>query len=115
MTTDCADFTDAFLFFSSSVPSVKSVVKMTPMNDDREVILSRVRGALAPLAKRAVYPTYADNVAVMRDVVEWRDPWTFGRRFPHFPSENGPATYPDAGETVDVIRRTRKAGQRRGL
>ena len=54
---------------------------MTPMNDDREVILSRVRGALAPLAKRAVYPTYADNVAVMRDVVEWRDPWTlFGER-----------------------------------
>jgi L-lactate dehydrogenase complex protein LldG len=45
------------------------------MNDDREVILSRVRGALAPLAKRAPYPVYPDDVAVMRDVVDWRDPW----------------------------------------
>jgi L-lactate dehydrogenase complex protein LldG len=45
------------------------------MNDDREIILSRVRGALAPLAERAAYPTFADDVAVMRDVVDWRDPW----------------------------------------
>jgi L-lactate dehydrogenase complex protein LldG len=46
------------------------------MNDDREVILSRVRGALAPLAKRAAYPGFPDNVAVMREGVEWRDPWS---------------------------------------
>ena len=45
------------------------------MNDDREVIFSRVRGALAPLAKRAAYPAYPDDVAVMRDFVDWRDPW----------------------------------------
>jgi L-lactate dehydrogenase complex protein LldG len=45
------------------------------MNDDREVILSRVRGALAPLVERAASPTYSDDVAVMRDVVDWRDPW----------------------------------------
>ena len=45
------------------------------MNDDREIILSRVRGALAPLAERAGYPAFADDVAVMRDVVDWRDPW----------------------------------------
>jgi L-lactate dehydrogenase complex protein LldG len=46
------------------------------MNDDREVILSRVRGALAPLAKRTPYPAYPDDVAVMRDVVDWKDPWS---------------------------------------
>jgi L-lactate dehydrogenase complex protein LldG len=46
------------------------------MNDDREVILSRVRGALAPLAKRAACPTYPDNVAVMRNAGDGRDPWT---------------------------------------
>ena len=40
------------------------------MNDDREVILSRVRGALAPLPKRAAYPDFPDDVAVMREVVD---------------------------------------------
>jgi L-lactate dehydrogenase complex protein LldG len=45
------------------------------MNDDREVILSRVRGALAQLAKRAAYPAYPDDVAVMREITDWRDPW----------------------------------------
>ena len=45
------------------------------MNDDREIILSRVRGALEPLAERAGYPAFADDVAVMRDMVDWRDPW----------------------------------------
>ena len=46
------------------------------MNNDREVILSRVRGALAPLAKRAGYPAYPDDVAVMHEVVDWKDPWS---------------------------------------
>jgi len=46
------------------------------MNDDREVILSRVRGALAPLPKRAAYPHFSDDVAVMREVVDWKDPWS---------------------------------------
>jgi L-lactate dehydrogenase complex protein LldG len=46
------------------------------MNDDREIILSRVRGALAPLAKRAVYPTYPDGVAVMQGLDESKDPWS---------------------------------------
>ena len=46
------------------------------MNDDREVILSRVRGALAPLERRAPYPTYPGDVAVMREIVDWKDPWS---------------------------------------
>ena len=46
------------------------------MNDDREVILSRVRGALAPLAKRAPYPDYPADAAAMRDGGDGRDPWT---------------------------------------
>jgi L-lactate dehydrogenase complex protein LldG len=46
------------------------------MNDDREVILSRVRGALAPLRKRAAYPNFPDDVAVMHEVVDWKDPWS---------------------------------------
>ena len=45
------------------------------MNDDREIILSRVRGALAPLAQRAAYPNYPDEVADMRDAGDGRDPW----------------------------------------
>jgi L-lactate dehydrogenase complex protein LldG len=45
------------------------------MNDEREIILSRVRGALAPLAQRAPYPDFPDDVAVMHDVVDGRDPW----------------------------------------
>jgi len=45
------------------------------MNDDREIILSRVRGALAPLAERAAYPSFADDVALMRGIVDGRDPW----------------------------------------
>ena len=49
------------------------------MNDDREVILSRVRGALAPLTKRAPYPAYADDVAVMHQLIDHKDPWTVFR------------------------------------
>lgn len=46
------------------------------MNDDRETILRRVQGALAPLEKRAPYPEYADDVAVMHQLIDGRDPWT---------------------------------------
>ncbi len=45
------------------------------MNDDREIILSRVRGALAPLARRAAYPAYPDDVAAMRTLDQGGDPW----------------------------------------
>jgi len=46
------------------------------MNSDRDVILSRVRGALAPLARRAAYPAYPDDAAVMHELVDWKDPWS---------------------------------------
>jgi L-lactate dehydrogenase complex protein LldG len=46
------------------------------MNDDREIILSRVRGALAPLTRRAAYPGYPDDVAVMHQLLSGRDPWS---------------------------------------
>jgi L-lactate dehydrogenase complex protein LldG len=45
-------------------------------SDDRESILSRVRGALAPLHERAHYPDYADDIAVMRSVFDGRDLWS---------------------------------------
>ena len=41
--------------------------------DDRESILSRVRGALAPLHARAPLPDYTTEIAVMRDLVAGRD------------------------------------------
>ena len=41
--------------------------------DDRESILSRVRGALAPLHQRAALPNYDTELAVMRRVLENRD------------------------------------------
>jgi len=44
------------------------------MSDARETILSRVRGALSPLKERAAYPQYADDVAVMHQVLDGRDP-----------------------------------------
>jgi len=52
------------------------------MNDDREVIISRVRGALAPLTKRAAYPSYPDDVAATpAAAAALSDPWkTFCER-----------------------------------
>jgi L-lactate dehydrogenase complex protein LldG len=41
--------------------------------DDRESILSRVRGALAPLHDRAPLPDYTTEIAVMRNLVAGRD------------------------------------------
>ncbi len=41
--------------------------------DDRESILSRVRGALAPLHERAPLPDYSTEIAVMRSLVAGRD------------------------------------------
>lgn len=43
------------------------------MSDDREAILSRVRGALAPLHERAALPQYDAEIAVMRRLLEGRD------------------------------------------
>ncbi len=45
------------------------------MSDDREVILGRVRAALAPLSHRADYPAYPDDAAVMHRLIDGRDPW----------------------------------------
>jgi L-lactate dehydrogenase complex protein LldG len=43
------------------------------MSDDREAILSRVRGALAPLRERAALPSYDSEIAVMRKLIAGRD------------------------------------------
>ena len=43
------------------------------MSDDREAILSRVRGALAPLRERAALPAYDSEIAVMRKLLAGRD------------------------------------------
>jgi L-lactate dehydrogenase complex protein LldG len=44
-----------------------------PSSDDRESILSRVRGALAPLHERALKPDYSTEIAVMRKMLGNRD------------------------------------------
>jgi L-lactate dehydrogenase complex protein LldG len=43
------------------------------MTDDREAILSRVRGALAPLRERAPLPRYDADISVMRNLIRGRD------------------------------------------
>lgn len=43
------------------------------MADDRESILSRVRGALAPLHERAALPQYDAELAVLRKLITGRD------------------------------------------
>jgi L-lactate dehydrogenase complex protein LldG len=43
------------------------------MPDDREAILSRVRGALSPLRERAPLPQYDAGIAVMRKLIAGRD------------------------------------------
>lgn len=43
------------------------------MSDDREAILSRVRGALVPLRDRAPLPQYDSEIAVMRTMIAGRD------------------------------------------
>lgn len=43
------------------------------MTDDRELILARVRGALAPLQSRAPLPDYDSEMAVMRKLIAGRD------------------------------------------
>lgn len=43
------------------------------MSNDREAILSRVKGALAPLKERASLPIYDAEIAVMRSLLEGRD------------------------------------------
>jgi L-lactate dehydrogenase complex protein LldG len=44
------------------------------MNDDRELILKRVRDALAPLKERASLPDYHGDLAVMRKLLSGHDP-----------------------------------------
>ena len=44
-----------------------------PATDDREAILSRVRGALAPLHTRAALPDYDSGMSVMRGMIAGRD------------------------------------------
>ena len=44
-----------------------------PATDDREAILSRVRGALAPLRARARLPDYDTEISVMRNLIAGRD------------------------------------------
>jgi L-lactate dehydrogenase complex protein LldG len=44
------------------------------MSDERDLILKRVKDALAPLAKREPLPEYAGDLAVMRQIVAGRDP-----------------------------------------
>jgi L-lactate dehydrogenase complex protein LldG len=44
------------------------------MTDDRESILTRVRGALAPLHERAPLPEYDTELAVMRGLLAGHDP-----------------------------------------
>ena len=44
-----------------------------PDADDREAILSRVRGALAPLHERAAMPDYDAEISVMRKMIAGRD------------------------------------------
>ena len=43
------------------------------MSDDREAIMSRVRGALTPLRDRAPLPQYDADIAVMRRLIAGRD------------------------------------------
>jgi L-lactate dehydrogenase complex protein LldG len=46
------------------------------MSSDREQILSRVRGALAPLPQRAALPDWTTELVVMRQARGAVDPWT---------------------------------------
>ena len=51
------------------------------MNTEREQILSRVRGALAPLHERAAMPAYESELSVMRAMIGGRDlPLVFAER-----------------------------------
>lgn len=43
------------------------------MNNDRDLILNRVKGALAPLTKRAALPEYAGDLAVVRKLIAGKD------------------------------------------
>ena len=46
------------------------------MSADRAQILSRVRGALAPLAQRAALPDWTTELVVMRQARGTVDAWT---------------------------------------
>ncbi len=79
-----------------------------PAVDDREAILSRVRGALAPLRERAAMPAYDNEIAVMRNLIAGRDlVELFAERMKRV---NG-LVLTDAGALVEKLR---AGGWRRG-
>jgi L-lactate dehydrogenase complex protein LldG len=76
--------------------------------DDRESILSRVRGALAPLHQRAPLPEYDAELAVMRRVLENRDAYSvFAERIKLV---NGAALR----DPAELVARLRAGGWLRG-
>jgi L-lactate dehydrogenase complex protein LldG len=78
------------------------------MSDDREAILSRVRGALAPLRERAPLPAYDADIAVMRKLIAGRDlAELFAERIKRV---NGLAFT----DPASVVNHLRAAGWRRG-
>jgi L-lactate dehydrogenase complex protein LldG len=60
------------LVISRAIPWREGLT-MPTTNDDRVAILSRVRGALAPLHERAPLPAYDSEMAVMRKLIAGRD------------------------------------------
>lgn len=78
------------------------------MSDDREAILSRIRGALAPLRERAPLPDYDSEMAVMRKLIAGRDlAELFGERIKRV---NGLALT----DAADLVARLRGGGWMRG-
>lgn len=54
-----------------AAPTLNATALLMP--DDREAIMSRVRGALAPLRDRAPLPEYDSDMAVLRTMIAGRD------------------------------------------
>jgi L-lactate dehydrogenase complex protein LldG len=71
------------------------------MNDDRDLILNRVKSALAPLQQRAPLPEYAGDLAVMRALIAGNDPFEVFRE--RIARVNGSAVT-DAAEVVAQLR-----------
>ena len=71
------------------------------MTDDREAILSRVRGALAPLRERAPLPNYNSDMAVMRKMIAGRD---LAELFTERTKRVNGLAFTDVAELVDYLR-----------
>lgn len=71
------------------------------MNEDREAILSRVRGALAPLHRRAPLPDYDPEIAVLRRVISGRD---LAELFAERLKRVGGLAFTDAGAVAAHLR-----------